>query len=450
MKSRQILVAKIAALGLVISTSAALAFAPGDDDRRARRRTPVVEVFERCKDAVVYFTGPLPKDDSPPTAEFFNLPETRHETVYNVGSGFIVHPDGYVLTNAHAAEKTIVPEVVLSNGKKYRAELIAVVREQDLALLKIDAPEQLCAVQFAPAGELMIGETVIVIANPHGLRQTCTAGVLSAVGRSTEPSGLPGVKLQELIQTDAGINPGSSGGPWLNALGEAIGITVSRKSESDNIAFAISAAAMREELPDMLDVERRFGLSTGLIVPAGEPCKVAAVLADSPGTDAGIRADDVLAEIDGQPIRTGLDFHFALLGHKPRQKIKLQLLREGKPLEASLSLAARPKADGAALLKQKFGLTAVPLDEATAKATALRVPRGVVITAVDEEIYRNVKAPPLPGDVLARINYIRPRDLDHVGLLIERIKPGQVTKMVLLRLKDDLATRVDLTTTPRS
>jgi len=450
MKSRQILVAKIAAWGLIVSTSAALAFAPGDDDRRARRRTPVVDVFDRCKDAVVYFTGPMPKADSPPTAEFFKLPETRHETVYNVGSGFIIHPDGYVLVNAHGAEKTIVPEVVLSNGKKYPAELIAIVRGQDLALLKIDAPQPLRHVQLAAANELMIGETVIVIANPHGLRQTCTAGVLSAAGRSTEPSGLPGVKLQELIQTDAGINPGSSGGPWLNALGEAIGITVSRKSESDNIAFAVSAAAMRKELPDMLDVERRFGLSTGLTVRAGEPCKVTAVLADSPGARAGIRAGDVLAEIDQQRIRSGLDFHFALLGRKPQQKIKLQLLRQGEPLEASLVLAARPKADGAALLEQKFGLTAVPLDEAKAKATALRVPRGVLITAVAENLYQNVKAPPLPGDVLARINYIRPRDLDHVGLLIERIKPGQVTKMVLLRLKGNAATRIDLTTTPRS
>jgi len=450
MKSRKILVAKIAAWGLIISTSAALEFAPGDDDPRARRRTPVVEVFDRCKDAVVYFTGPMAKDDSPPTAEFFKLPETRHEIVSNVGSGFIVHPDGYVLTNAHAAEKTIVPEVVLGNGKKYPAELIAVVRKQDLALLKIDPPEPLCAVQFAPAGDLMIGETVIVIANPHGLRQTCTAGVLSAVGRSTKPSGLPGVKLQELIQTDAGINPGSSGGPWLNVLGEAIGITVSRKSGSDNIAFAVAAAAMRNELPEMLNVERRFALSTGLTVPAGEPCKVAAVLPDSPGTDAGIRAGDVLARIDERPIRNGLDFHFALLGRMPQQRIKLQLLRQGEPLEASLLLAARPEADGAALLEQKFGLTAAPLDEAKAKATVLRVPRGVVITAVDEEIYQNLKAPPLPGDVLARINHIRPRNLDHVGLLIERIKPGQVTKMVLLRLKDNAATRVDLTTTPRS
>ena len=179
------------------------------------RRTPAVEIFQRYKDSVVYLTGPMVGPREPAVEEFFVLPRKREVT--SLGSGFVVHESGYILANAHAVEKPFFHEVTLSNGKKLPAELLAVVREHDLALLKVEAGRPLTAVKLARDGDLLIGEPVIVIGNPQGLRLTCTTGVVSAVGRATRPSGLPGVILHGMIQTDAAINPGSSGGPWFNA-----------------------------------------------------------------------------------------------------------------------------------------------------------------------------------------------------------------------------------------
>lgn len=414
-------------------------------DPLALRRTPVVEVFQKNKDAVVYVTGPLLRGDKPTTEEFFDLPGHREEET-SLGSGFLIHPAGYVITNAHAVEQVIAYEVTLSEGSKVPAELIAVVRDQDLALLKIETARPLPAVGLAKAGDLLIGETVVVIANPHGLLHTCTRGIVSAVGRSTNPSGLPGVTLRDLIQTDAAINPGSSGGPWFNIAGQMIGVTTSRKPESENIGFAVPAAALRKVLPGMLDAERRYGLVTGLTVASEGPAKITAMEPDSPAAKAGLGLGDVLTGLDGRAVNDAADLALAMVGRKPGQKLPVKLLRDGNTVTATMVPGQRPKPDGAALLKQKFGLVAVPLDAQKAKDTLMRIPRGVTITEVDPQRYQGVEDPPEPGDVLARFNKIRPRDLDHVGLLVDRVQPGEPTTMVLLRKKGNVVTRIDLQT----
>ncbi len=422
---------------------------PDDPDgTRSRRRTPVVEVFDRNKDAVVYVTGPLVQGDRPTTREFFALAGEKKEQI-SLGTGFLIHPDGYVVTNAHAVEKVISYEVRLADGKKVDAELIAIVRNQDLALLKVDAGRSLPAVRMAAAGDVMIGETVVVIANPHGLLHTCTKGIVSAVGRSTNPSGLPGVTLHDLIQTDAAINAGSSGGPWFNIAGQILGVTTTRKADSDNIGFAISVNSLRKELPGMLDTQRRYGLLTGLAVAPRGRAEVIDVEADSPAAVEGIRVGDRIVRVGRHAVRDRADLALALVGCRPGQQLPLKLLRDGQPVTAELLLAARPKPDGCALLEEKFGLTAVPLDEAKARSTLMRIACGVVITKRDAERYTEVDDPPRPGDVLARINKIRPRDLDHLGILLDRIQPGDSTTMVLLRKDGDTVTRIDLTTPAR-
>jgi S1-C subfamily serine protease len=411
------------------------------------RHTPAVEIFQRYKDAVVYLTGPMVGPREPAVEEFFVLPRRREVT--SLGTGFVVHPSGYILANAHAVERPFFHEVTLSNGMRLPAELLAVVREQDLALLKVEGIRPLTAVKLARSGDLLVGEPVIIIGNPAGLRLTCTAGVLSAVGRDTRPSGLPGVILHGLIQTDAAINPGSSGGPWFNALGDVMGITSSQKRDSENIAFGIPVDAIRHSLPEMFDIERRQGIASGLQFRPDDSCRVTAIAAGSAAATAGVRPGDVLTSVDGKPLAGRLDFCFALIGCKPRDTLKLDLLRDGKTVQTSLVLDARPKLDGAAILKARFGLTAIPLDSAKAEAASLRVRRGVVISEVASGSpwnYEKLASPPLPGDILARIDSIRPRDLDDVGLLLDRIPPKKRVVFVLLRRTANTVTRVDLTT----
>jgi serine protease Do len=393
------------------------------------RRTPVVEVFHRWKDSVVYMTGPTAGAQGPAIDEFFQVPMKR-ETIA-IGSGFAHH-------------------VTLSDGRRYAAELLGLAREYDLALLKIDAGRPLRPVQLGKSNDFLLGETIIVISNPAGLLHTCTTGVISAAERETQPSGLPGVVLRDLLQTDAGINPGSSGGPWFNVLGDVVGVTTARQMGSQNIGFGIPVAAVRHTLPEMLDVERRYGIATGLTTQEQppEPCVVAEVAADSPAAQAGLRPGDVIKRVNGRTILGRCEYVLSLVGHQPGDKLELDVERADRPLAFSLTLLRRPKPDGAAILRQRYGLLAVPLDEAKAEATSLRVHRGVVITAVAAAPpYSKMKTPPLPGDVLARINDIRPRDLDQVGMLLARVKPGEPVHFVLLRMKDRVATRVDMVLT---
>jgi serine protease Do len=420
----------------------------GQTDAQRLRRTPAVEVFQQWKDSVVYVTGPvfpIAGSDSggAKLEEFFDL-SGMNKPEQSVGTGFVVHASGYVVTNAHGVERIIVPEVVLSDGKKVPAELVASIRDEDLALLKIDAGRPLPAVKLARSGDLLIGETVIVIANPYGLMYTCTTGVVSAVGRQTNLLDVEGVTLKDMIQTDAGINPGSSGGPWLNVLGEVIGLTASMKRDSQNIGFAVSVASLRRLLPEMLAVERRHGIVTGLTLPADGPCRVSAVGPDSPAARAGIRAGDVIVKLADRPVPTVADFHLALIGRRPEQALPVEVHRDQESISLSLTLGKRPKPDGATLLREKLGLVVAPLDEEKVKSMSLRSARGQVIRTVDSEYYENVEHPPEPGDVLARIRKIRPRDLDHVGLILEGVQPGQRMPMVVLRHRDGQATRIDV------
>lgn len=415
---------------------------PAPSDTRALRRSPVVQVFEQCKEAVVFVTGPIVRPGQSPADEFF-VPAAPGPREQNVGTGCVLHPAGYVLTNAHSVEKLIEPVVVLSDGRRWPAEVVAVVHQQDLALLKIECPKPLAAVRLARPGDLMVGETVVVIANPHGLLYTCTSGVLSAVGRSTNLADMPGVVLRDLIQSDAAINPGSSGGPWFNIAGEMIGMTSSMKRDAENIAFAIPTATLCRHLPDMLDIERRQAIVTGLEVKGEGPALVAAVQPESPAAQAGFQPGDTLVMVGDRLVANAAEYHLALVGRKPQEPLVVEVLRQGKPQKLTLVPAMRPKPDAATLLR-RLGLTAAPLDQAKAKAMQLRVARGVVVTAVDTKRYEMLAHRPEPGDVLARIGPIRPRDLDHVGLLLEKARPGQTLALVFCRRRGDQGVRIDM------
>jgi S1-C subfamily serine protease len=175
---------------------------------------------------------------------------------------------------------------------------------------------------------------------------------------------------------------------------------------------------------------------------------VVKVVNGQPGAAAGILPGDAVATVNGKPIQDHPEFCFALMGRKPGESLQLGLVRDNKSVEANVKLGARAKPDGVALLK-RFGLTAVPLDDAKAQAISMRVRRGVVISEVAKGSpwdYEKLEAPPMPGDVLARIDGIRPQNLDDVGLILDRIKLGQAVNMVLLRRNGEVDTRIDLKT----
>ena len=280
------------------------------------RRTPAVrDLLSMEPVRVVYLTGPVATGAGPAIDEFFKVPHNRE--IISIGSGFVIHPSGYIIANAHGTERVITERVTLDDGRTFTAELAGIVRDKDSALLKIDAGTPIKPVQMAKGGDFLIGEPVIVIGNPVGLRHTCTQGIISAANRSTQSAGLPGVTLQGLIQSDAGINPGSSGGPWFNVLGQVIGVTTAIKAGSQNIGFAVPVSAVRQTMPDMLDAERRYGLATGLDLQLPSPCVVRGVTPGSPAALSGIQPGDILARLDEKPIEDACDFQLALIDRKP-------------------------------------------------------------------------------------------------------------------------------------
>ncbi len=413
-------------------SDAAVAEGVDESSRLARRRTPVVEVFEASKDAVVNIasTRIIERRDPFGFDEMFMRSPRRRQRVSSVGSGFVIHPDGYIVTNAHVVDRTADRTVMFANGAEYAAEVVAVDSENDLAVLKINADGPLPSLPFGRSDDLMIGETVVAIGNPLGFEHTVTAGVVSAANRTIET---PGGALEELIQTDASINPGNSGGPLLNVLGELIGVNTAIRADAQNIGFAIPVNRLRDLLPELLDVERRYRVRTGLRVSPQAPVVVRTVAPDSPAARAGLRTGDVIRRIDGQPIRRGLDYHIAFIGRRADDMVRLDLERAGEPVEATLIIEARPAPDGGALAWRRLGLDLRPLPEDVAQELRLPGGAGLLVVGVDPDgpaARRGIRT----RDIVIGVGRYATHSLDELGLILEYVDPGDRAALTAIRV----------------
>ena len=421
----------------------------GDFDARAQRRTPVVTVFEASQGSVVNISSTQIVELRSPLGfdrmfdQFFDFPtRNRFRRRYkqtSVGSGFVIHASGYIVTNAHVVARTADRKVIFDDERSFDAQIVAIDHERDLAVLKIDPVEPLSPVPFGTSGDLMVGETVIAIGNPLGYQHTVTAGVVSALDRTLEIS--DAVRFEGLIQTDASINPGNSGGPLLNVLGELIGVNTAIRGDAQNIGFAIPVDQLRQILPDLLDVERRYRIVTGLKVASDDPCRVVAVEPGSPAADAGLRVGDELTGVGDLPVRSVVDYHIAWIGARPEQRIRIDALRDGEPAAVHLTLGHRPKPDGAQLLKQRFGMAVEPLDRRMAQAIGLRDLRGLTLNRVEPASPAAVSGFQR-GDIVVQIGRHQTSDLDDVGQMLERVKPGQTVRVTVLRVSGRVIYRI--------
>ena len=232
------------------------------------RRTLVVDVVDRTKDAVVYISTtslvhrtlrPIRRSVLPAVRH----PQLRKEKVTSLGSGFIVHPDGYVITNHHVVDRARQITVELLDGRKLPADLISSDPEADLAVLKIHSDKPLPTLELGDSSDLMIGEPAIAVGNPLGYSHSVSTGIVSALHRDLKDEGGE-VQLADLIQTDAAINPGNSGGPLLNAYGQVIGINTAIRGDAQNIGFAIAVNRLRDMIPELMDPAQVNKLAMGL------------------------------------------------------------------------------------------------------------------------------------------------------------------------------------------
>lgn len=421
----------------------------GREERQRLRRSPVVDVFDRTKNAVVNISTTQIVQVRSQSAfdslfeDLFDFPtvpgETRAFTTTAVGSGFVIHPDGYIVTNAHVVARTAERKVIFPDKTEYEADVVASDPRRDLAVLKINAPAPLEKIALGNSDDLMIGETVIAIGNPLGLESTVTVGVISALNRKLEVKGE--VALDGLIQTDASINPGNSGGPLLNILGELIGITTAIRGDAQNIGFAIPVDRLVESLPELLSVERRYRIIAGMEVDPFRDAWVRAVRPGTPAAGAGIQVGDILRSIDGKPLSNGIDYAIALVGRTPGETIQLEIERGGRNFAARLTLAEMPKPNGAELAMEKLGLAVEPLSDAVARKLQIPSTKGLLVSRLDPAGPAD-RAGVVAGDIVVEIGPYNPTSLDDVGLLLENVPPSSEVTLGLLRVGKRLIYRL--------
>ncbi len=320
----------------------------------AERRTPVVVAVEHARAAVVNVAAeelvrvrvPSRQPESMAELLFGDLlerPRVRQGyAVTSLGSGVIVSPDGYVLTNAHVVERGARFRVGLLDGRELPAKVVGADLSTDLAVLKLQAGERM---PFLPAGrsdDLMIGETVIAIGNPFGLAHTVTTGVVSAVHRNVDAGDRT---LFDVVQTDASINPGNSGGPLLNIHAQLIGVNTAILGERNaGIGFAVPIERAIRVAEDLIrHGEVREGW-LGIAVedrPVGgsdrigdQKARVVVTLVQegSPALASGVRKGDAIEAVDGQAVESAAEYRFRVRDLAIGTTARLQLLRDGQRL----------------------------------------------------------------------------------------------------------------------
>ena len=379
---------------------------------------------------------------------FFELPrESRQRRNQSLGSGVIVDARaGHVLTNNHVIAKADEIRVTLHDGRELKAELLGADPETDVALLQIPA-EGLTALPLADSDRLRVGDFVVAIGNPFGLNQTVTSGIVSALGRS----GLGIEGYENFIQTDASINPGNSGGPLVNLRGELVGINTAILAPSGGnvgIGFAIPsnmAAAIKHQIVEYGGIQRGvFGVSVqnatpdlaaALGLPAGSGgAVISGVKSGSEAERAGLRAGDLVVEINGRPVRSATDLHSQLALLRVGEQFIVEVLREGqvRRLRARIADPFAGYVEGASVHRQFRGaLLGEVVDE-----SALGRNAGIAVGRVEDGSdawLSGLRA----GDVLFQVNRVRVETLDE----LREAADGGISQ-IRLRRDDRLVTLV--------
>jgi serine protease Do len=385
----------------------------GDELGPNLRRTHVVEVVERTKPSVVYIsTRKLVAERFTPFGAMFpEIGQVRVREGGSLGSGFIVHPDGYIVTNNHVVARARQIDVQLQDGRAFAAELVSSIPQNDLALLKISSDKPLPVLELGDCSDLMIGEPVIAVGNPKGLSYTVTTGIVSAIHRDLS-FGEQEVQLTDLIQTDAAINSGNSGGPLLNAYGQVIGInTAVMAGDAQNLGFAIRVDRMRDLVPELMNPEQAGKLNIALklketrtITP---PAKVHATVV----TDSNVP----VVSIAGVKPRDIIDAYAVLLRQK--ENVAFEVEFQGKPA-VKVTPKAIPLPDAIVAAKQKLGVTIEPVTPLLAGRLGLGSEDGMYVAEVLRGSVAD-KAKIQPGDIILQLGNYRVSKLEDLSVLLQ-------------------------------
>jgi serine protease Do len=395
---------------VLTSATATPALTPGENPPAVNlrswnlRQTPVVEVVRRVRDAVVNIHSE--RTVRPATADDVFPNSGTPSRVNGMGTGILIDPRGYIVTNQHVVEDVALIRVRLADGTTANAKLVARDSECDLALLKIDVDRPLPTLSFGTTRDLMVGETVIAIGNAYGYEHTVTVGVVSAVSRDVSLN--KEVSYKALIQTDASINPGNSGGPLLNVHGELIGVNVAIRAGAQGIGFAIPVDTMIRVAGRMLASRAPYGTARsrlGISVKdevhtpppgssPGETASLRSVVVESleqgsAASRAGLNRGDILLAVSETPITTSLDVERALFDRGNGEDVTLRYRHDNHEkvakvaVEASHALGIEQAVSTAGdLIWQKLGLRLRPVGAEVVQRIMPHFHGGLMITEV--------------------------------------------------------------------
>ncbi|MCX7946418.1 MAG: DegQ family serine endoprotease [Hydrogenophilus sp.] len=443
--------AKIIPLALALLSAIAVAVTPGHASNllpplfpgdRLSALPDFADLAERVKPTVVNISvkttieraSAFPFDEGDPFFEFFrrfglpfphfSIPRNQGppEIRRGVGSGFIISPDGHILTNAHVVTDDqgnhVELTVRLADGREFPARVLGADKRTDVAVVKIEA-NNLPTVKFGDPNAARVGQWVIAVGAPFGLEQTVTAGIISAKSRR-----LPDETYVPFIQTDVAINPGNSGGPLFNMAGEVIGINsmiYSRSGGYMGIAFAIPidvALKVKDQLILHGRVQRgKLGvliqnmdeeLAKSFALEKPEGALVASVEAGGPAAQAGVQPGDIIVAVDGVRIKESADLPRIIGERKPGERVRLEILRHGKRELLTVTLGeldtptetAKPASRRNGDTSDEIGLTVRPLTSQEKRARNLEQ-GGVLVTAVSGAA---AQAGVRVGDVILAVN----------------------------------------------
>ena len=424
------------------NTSVPLKFAPGPSDVPAAdpRRDATVITIEKVLPSVVNIaTTELRQVSDPMRALLMRLngqwPANSPwpvEKRLSIGSGVIIDEEGYVLTADHVVRSASEVWLKLADGRERQAERVILTGPSDVALLRIRAVagDKFTPIRLAADDDLLLGETVLSLGNPFGLGGSVSRGILSSKNRrpptEAEPQG-PG----DWLQTDAAINPGSSGGPLVNLRGELIGLNAAVQPGSEGIGFAIPIRAVTDSVSGVLSPENAQGLWFGALVKPRRGAEselsgvtVAEVETGSPADRAGLQVGDVITAINGRTPRTFMQFSIQLISAPKNEPLRLIVQRNGSTRSVTVRMLDAQVILTPAMVRQRTGALLVEMNAEQSQLLKLNAPQGLVVNEVEPDGPAAKATLPRGTVVIACDGHVANRVTDVAKVLYAK-KPGE-------------------------
>jgi serine protease Do len=386
-----------------------------------------------------------------PFHEFLQPDAGQERLMQGNGSGFIFDERGYILTNHHVIENAVDIRVMLVDGREFGAQLVGSDPNSDVAVIRING-QNLPVATIGDSDQLKVGDWVLALGSPLGLRFSVTAGIVSATGRSIGILGRAGTELEAFIQTDAAINPGNSGGPLVDLKGRVVGINSAIQTQTGYFAgagFAIPINLARKFAADLVEygvVHRpRLGVAIEQVtdadaevykLPSVAGVEITSVTPREAADRAGLRMGDVILRINGEPVNGMSDLQERIARFQPGEEVELQVARYGTLLNTTVKLGEfdpAPRADPEAQLQRgSLGFTVAPMPPEFAAALGRDAQRDAPVVREVDQLGPAFEAKLRPTHVILQVNGERVRTVADVRRATSRLGSGDVVSLVVL------------------